>query len=151
VIRVSGTDHDARREAVEEFREWLREWAEDAYPLDVFPKMTDDERKQIPRGFCDRIAAGMGRHTAKQILDRFDKLDAGAASERERKPGEADICHDCDVDRKAAELINEKDATLRAVEEQAQSGIGTTKTSDQAQAALRGILAIVREGKDGQS
>lgn len=36
-----------------------------AYPEDVFPPLTEDERKALPRGIIDRCSGAMGRHFAK--------------------------------------------------------------------------------------
>jgi len=36
-----------------------------AYPEEIFPPLTEDERKALPRGIIDRCSGAMGRHFAK--------------------------------------------------------------------------------------
>ena len=64
-----------RTDQAEEFIRRLRSFAQ-AYPEDVFPPLTVDERKALPRGTIDRISASMGRHMSKLMVEVADYLEA---------------------------------------------------------------------------
>lgn len=54
--------------------ERLRSFSE-AYPTDIFPELTAEEREALPRGIIDRISAGMGRHCAKIMIEAAEALE----------------------------------------------------------------------------
>lgn len=62
-------------EAMEQLINRLRNIAA-AYPEDIFPPLTDQERKQLPRGFIDRISGAMGRFHAPRFTEAADALQS---------------------------------------------------------------------------
>lgn len=73
---------EAKLDAAESILNRLEGW-DKAYPLDVFPEPTDEEREWLhenKRGLMDRIAASMGRHMAKCIREDIAALQAAIAA-----------------------------------------------------------------------
>jgi hypothetical protein len=54
----------------------LRDTAQ-AYPLDIFPALTPQEREALPTGIISRISAGMGRHFSRLFTEAADALEKG--------------------------------------------------------------------------
>ena len=82
VANFDGIDDDIVRKAYREFDEFQAKVKgyeiaiaemRAAYPVDVFPDTTQDERDEViksHRGFIDRTGAMMGRHLAKVVKER---------------------------------------------------------------------------------
>jgi hypothetical protein len=62
----------------------LRHFAE-AYPTDIWPPMTPEERKQVGDSIVSRISADMGRHCAKIMAEAALALEEAEQSDRVRK------------------------------------------------------------------
>ena len=54
--------------------ETLRAFAQ-AYPLDVFPPITDEERERLGAGLISRASAGMARHIGSFFTDAADRIE----------------------------------------------------------------------------
>lgn len=71
------------RERIEDVIHSLRLWNE-AYPLEMFPKLKEADRAQIVKAFpgcIDRISADMGRHIARQMQLMADELEKALGEE----------------------------------------------------------------------
>lgn len=55
--------------------ETLRAFAQ-AYPVDVFPPITDEERERLGPGLISRASAGMVRHLSSFFTDAADRIEA---------------------------------------------------------------------------
>lgn len=65
----------------------LRSFSE-AYPTDMFPELTAEERSALPRGIIDRISAAMGRHCAKIMDEAAESMNEWQDIETNPKDGE---------------------------------------------------------------
>lgn len=57
----------------EELIERLRHFAE-AYPIDVWPELSEEERERVGKNVISRISAGMGRHCSNIMGEAADAL-----------------------------------------------------------------------------